>query len=344
MDDSKRILVLGAGWYGCHIALELHKAGHVVLVADKASEIFSGAASMNQQRLHQGVHYLRSGKTRKETLEGFRLFLEAYPQFSREVKLNTYAVPESQSILDFETCSSIMKQEAISFEQIEESGIHWGVQVDGEIVCSERLILHKLAKQFFESNLSGAIALESKHSYSDLDNLLREWDFVIDATYGGFFPWEDVIFEATLLGKLSNLDLPVGAITLIDGPFWSIYPTSTPGEYSVSHVALSPLFQNRSREEVERYVANLDPEFIQARLRKISEEISSYIPNFRNEIASIEKLFVTVKLKPIGASAGRQLSFHHNGRFLSIRQGKVDAIFKASQHVLNWIANEVTDS
>ena len=45
-----KIAIIGAGWYGCHLALVLKEEGHDVTVFEKNSEIFRGASGYNQFR------------------------------------------------------------------------------------------------------------------------------------------------------------------------------------------------------------------------------------------------------------------------------------------------------
>ena len=58
-----KICVIGAGWFGCHIATKLIDEGHSVKIFEKNKKIFSNASGNNQNRLHQGFHYPRSRKT-----------------------------------------------------------------------------------------------------------------------------------------------------------------------------------------------------------------------------------------------------------------------------------------
>ena len=59
-----RIKIVGAGWYGCHLALTLQRYGNEIVLVDKVG-VFAGASRANQSRLHQGWHYPRSSVTRK---------------------------------------------------------------------------------------------------------------------------------------------------------------------------------------------------------------------------------------------------------------------------------------
>jgi L-2-hydroxyglutarate oxidase LhgO len=60
----KKIAVIGAGWFGCHIAYQLIKKNYSVKIYEERNDIFCGASGNNQNRLHLGFHYPRSLITR----------------------------------------------------------------------------------------------------------------------------------------------------------------------------------------------------------------------------------------------------------------------------------------
>ena len=64
---NKKFLVIGAGWYGCHIALYLKNCGHDIKIFEKNKDIFLGSSGYNQFRLHTWYHYPRSSDTINET-------------------------------------------------------------------------------------------------------------------------------------------------------------------------------------------------------------------------------------------------------------------------------------
>src|SRR6185437_1524824 len=97
---SLRIGIIGAGWYGCHIALSLKALGFDVSVFERNNDILSEASGNNQFRLHQGFHYPRHHATRVQSRDGFMRFIERYPRLSREVPENIYAVPKEDSLID----------------------------------------------------------------------------------------------------------------------------------------------------------------------------------------------------------------------------------------------------
>ena len=68
-----KVVVIGAGIYGCHLALNLHESGHNVILFEKNNEYLSEASGKNQYRLHMGFHYARNYKTRNGNQESWAI-------------------------------------------------------------------------------------------------------------------------------------------------------------------------------------------------------------------------------------------------------------------------------
>ena len=74
----KKICIVGAGLFGCTIALVLSKAGYFVDLYEKNPDIMSETSLKNQQRFHLGYHYPRSSKTISEIKSSFNIFTKFY--------------------------------------------------------------------------------------------------------------------------------------------------------------------------------------------------------------------------------------------------------------------------
>lgn len=89
---TKKIAIIGAGWYGVHLALSLKARGYTVEIFEKKSDIFMGVSGTFGIRLHQGPHYPRSPETRKSCRETFQQFVNTYPELAIEQDIAVYGL------------------------------------------------------------------------------------------------------------------------------------------------------------------------------------------------------------------------------------------------------------
>lgn len=189
---SLRLAVVGAGWYGCHIALSLRSPGSAVTVFEAASQPLNAASGNNQFRLHEGFHYQRHFGTRLQSRDGYHRFLERYEHLTRSVDENVYAVPHVDSLIDFITYRLIMTATGIEFREIDKCSVEI-VGVEGLILTAERVILLERAREYFSSQLGDDLVLNSRVTCIEQDESgLRvegePFDYMIDATWGHLSP------------------------------------------------------------------------------------------------------------------------------------------------------------
>jgi hypothetical protein len=89
--EPPSVAIIGAGWYGCHIAKALKARGAKVTVFEQGPDLFVGSSAKNQFRLHLGFHYPRSYPTRMQIKTSFDRFQVEYPEFFIDVDTNVYA-------------------------------------------------------------------------------------------------------------------------------------------------------------------------------------------------------------------------------------------------------------
>ena len=156
-----RIAVIGAGWYGCHIARHLIKAGHSVVIFERDG-IFSGASGNNQDRVHLGFHYPRSAKTRDEIQACYIQFIREYPTLP--VTDNLYAIATDRSLIDYRTYLTICKGSGMGLGYTEVDPSQFGLRgVEGAIRTTERVVDTAAVKRQFEEELEDFIRYEKEN-------------------------------------------------------------------------------------------------------------------------------------------------------------------------------------
>ncbi|TFB10147.1 NAD(P)/FAD-dependent oxidoreductase [Candidatus Marinimicrobia bacterium MT.SAG.2] len=317
------IAIVGAGWYGLYMAYVLQKQGIPYIVYEKSDRIFNGESFRNQNRLHQGFHYPRSYETRMQSIRGFKKFLEVFGSVTTEVKENIYAVPYD-SIIDFRTCLQIFEASELEFETIKHESLPDDI-FEGAIRVDERFIDPLLARDYFRS-LNLSIQFDSEISVVDekvlLDGLKIDFDLLFDCTYGTLMK-DDTYFERFFLTHVIKLDdsLMFDALTVIDGPFFSIYPF-TSSLHTLTHVKFGIINdENVPSEPGKNFEATIS-------------DAEQYLPGISNKIETIDS-FTSRKYLPISGSAYRGTSIRkHNNKFYSVLGGKIDTIFEIDDLLL----------
>jgi hypothetical protein len=329
------IHVIGTGWYGCHIIDKLIHNKFDYICWERNREIFKESSSKNQNRLHLGFHYPRNSSTRKQSRDGFSKFIEHYPTLSKKLDDNIYFVAKD-SIIDFETYKSIYLQENYTFEEVKiVDNIH---NVEGGIDTDERLILHDTSKAFWETK-SFNIALNEKVSLvegkllSQCGNrVCNSGDIILDCTYGGLIDDDNYFTEYFISFVVHLNDFLYGALTFMDGPFFSIFPyENSKGEklYTLTHVKYcilkSKIIDNNSINEIFSHV-----------IADCSHFIADHIVGIK-----LVDYFISKKTKPFSNSDSRAVEVSFFNNVISVRSGKIDAIFYAEEKVKNVLDNIV---
>jgi hypothetical protein len=333
-----RMAIVGGGWYGCHIASTLQNLGFEVTLFEQHDRLLHEASGNNQFRLHLGFHYARHYGTRMQSRDGFSRFIERYPGLSREVEENIYAVSRDDSLLDFPTYRLIMTSSGIDFIETDGCSVPMA-NVDGMLRTRERILLIEEARQYFKRRLDPHLHLGCRIASVEetVEHVIvdgQKYDLLIDATWGHFsHPSINVFYEPTLLLYYETTE-KYPAITLVDGPLCSVYPTEDPHMYTLSSVPHTPLGRSDSAHGARIIRDAVDTNLVNARVAAMEEQISKYLPDFRDSFRFLGPQ-LSMKTKPIGNYDDRSCSVVKNGRVISVMSGKIDTVFFAVERILS---------
>ena len=317
-----KILIIGAGWYGCHCASVLLDMNIDAKICDLTNEFFTGSSSKNQNRLHLGFHYPRSYSTREECMIGYDLFMKKYSFLTQEIKKNYYCI-DQQSIIDFETYKCIYDD----FEVVKELDLDLDIdytQFQGIIKVKERYIDFQKARDYFRNKLGNLLIQnydENLLNISKLEYDKEQFDYIIDCTYSNInnMFYEDCI---SLIYESKCNDF---AITVMDGPFWSFYPYDPKNNlYTLTDVNYTPFKE-------------LDIEFIKTNML---DKILKYIKDF-DKCFEYKGYFTSRKSKFINKSDDRSLIWHKKDNIISFSGGKITGIF-AMEDIVKKIFQNLT--
>jgi hypothetical protein len=328
--DTK-VLVIGAGWYGCHIASLLIKNNFSIAMIDKNDTIGEGSSSHNQNRLHLGYHYPRSYKTRTECKQGYTNMIERYENILSHCK--SFYIISKHSLIDFNTYCAIFKHDNYDLRFVDVSDIYPikinTSMIDGKVIMvDEMYINHNKMKSHFNNLLSSHIIKMSDFQ----ENIKYQYRYVIDCTYGQLIDDYECKKEhcISFVYKLLDPHILPFSITVMDGPFFSIHPYDTKNRlYTLTHV----------HHGVIKYLSDFDKDEI---LVHILEDVKKYIFNF-DECFEYYGFFVAYKAKKLNDfSADRSIIYKQNHNLHSFVGGKITGIFEAENIVNDIIISQKT--
>jgi hypothetical protein len=322
-----KIRILGAGAYGCHLAVALGEDNDVV-IHEIADRIFAGATGNIPARLHAGQHYPRSGLTRAACRLHYAEFMEHYGDFTHGVATNIYAIAEYDSLVDFSTYRQILKPEIelITVERPAELGLQ---HVEGAILTGERHVLADKLREHFEGLLVGKIEFGREPGRVDDP----DWDLTIDCTSCANDGLNVDRYEACLTLLLEG---PADrAITIMDGPFGSLYPWDEErGLSSLTSAKWTPMVLLPTWGEARDFLDSvMASDLVAINSRNMLSQMAHYYPRIRDEYRVVDHR-LSIRAMPRSAADARLVDVVRVGdRAIRIRAGKLDAIFHAEREV-----------
>lgn len=322
-----RIRILGAGWYGCHIGRSLLASGHHVEIHEIRDHIFAGASGSIPARLHLGFHYPRSRMTRAACQEHQAAFMEEYGFLTAGVPINIYAIADRDSYVDFDQYCRTLQGE-VPFIEIQNPGEFGLTGVEGAVLTGERHIVTSRARHFFQHQLDGHVRLDcppEKFARAD-------FDMTIDCTFGSNSAAGVDRYEPCVVALLKA---PTDrAITIMDGPFGSLYPwDEAEGLCSLSSAKWSPFRKDiRTYREARKYLDALQPHEIQDRVIAMIDDFARFYPAVRNY--QVDREMLSIRAMPRSGADTRLVDIqrpHEN--LILVRAGKIDAIIHAERAI-----------
>lgn len=333
-NNQKKILIIGAGWYGCHIAKSLIEKKQSVTVFEKSSGVFGGASFNNQNRLHQGYHYPRCSKTREQSSRGFHIFKKKYPMLTQRLDYNIYAISNIESLIDYETYKAIMKSQGLKFEDITDASPVELRNVAGLLDCEEEYICPYKSADYFDNVLKGRINFDKEVSAKDVQVLKEQYDYVVDCTWGGILSFEKDLYYELCLYYIVKSEIFINmAITLMDGELFSIFPH---GEDKFTLTGVGTIVRGTYSEVSEANKAIVQLRREAEDIRSIDENLMNlvltYYPNFLDHF-KFERAVVSMKTKFKSQTDSRYVKIYREDNYIGVLSGKIDTIFDAESMV-----------
>lgn len=324
-----RVRILGGGWYGCHLASVLLNIGVDVELHEVAGHLFAGASGGNPARLHLGFHYPRSRVTRAMCQETHRRFMTLYGDLTRTVPCNVYAVAAGESLVDFGTYKQVLRGEVefVELERPHELGLR---NVEGAVLTGERHVVIREARAYFTEKLRDVCRFGVSAS-DQVDG--RGFDWTIDCTFCARDSENVERYEPCVTGLLSG---PTDrAVTIMDGPFPSVYPwDEAAGISSLTSAKFTPFGRCASWEQAAALLREISAGEVAARVDAMVDQLAHYYPAAR-DLYRVEDAKLTIRAQPHSGAAARFVDVVRvSPSVLRVRAGKIDAILHAEDLIV----------
>lgn len=337
MSNIKKIAIIGAGWYGCHLANYLKKNRIFVKIFEKNSDIFMGSSGYNQYRFHKGFHYPRSKSTIQDIKINSKKFLKLYKNFIKFPNNNYYSIAKKKSLIDFDTYKDILKINKIKFTKCKKLNFVNYDTIEGVIKCPEGVILNDKLKRYFKKILKENIVYNTQ--IKNIQNLKKNYDLVIDCSnntcknnFGNkarYYLTISFIFKSR-----NNKNLP--SLTIMDGKLPSLYEYSDKKNfYTLTHSKHTHIKKFNKFIDLIKFKNAFSKKKIVYLKKKSVSSISSFYKNFESKF-SYKGHFFSYKILPIDSSDKRETFYYNKDNYISIFSPKIANIFNAEK-VINKI-------
>jgi glycine/D-amino acid oxidase-like deaminating enzyme len=288
-------IVVGGGFYGARLALLLRDRGARVLLVERESMLLARASLLNQARVHNGYHYPRSILTSLRSRMNYERFLAEYADCVDQTFEHFYAIARPMSKVTAsqfaEFCRRIGAPAALAPKKIR--ALFDSSRIDAVFTVQECAFdAVKLRARMEEalatrgvivsvaSEATGCV-MRGDHAHVTIRRGDETWTarapLVINSTYSrlnhllgdsgaALVPVKHELTELALVEPPP--ELKDAAVTVMDGPFFSLMPYPSLGLYTLSHVRYTPHYS--WNEGVPRSTPALNAAVAEARRRAAS--------------------------------------------------------------------------
>jgi glycine/D-amino acid oxidase-like deaminating enzyme len=348
-------VVIGGGFYGCMVARHLKSQGYAksVRILEREPQLMSRSSRWNQARVHQGYHYPRAPTTALRSRMLAAQFISHFPEAIRSDFQSVYGVAAQRSFVtprQFKRfCQRIGAPLSPAPQHV--TSLFKPGTLDALYVVQEAafdantlalLMVQALQDLDVEIQTSSRVSgLEYRDGYAAVEvetgNSTEELKarrvyvctYGSDSITGNYQTPTGLKFELAEMAiikppaELSNL-----AITIVDGPFFSMMPFPAMNATSLSHVRHTPRMtstQSIDFQTMRRQIGSLESNY-----DRMIRSAARFVP-LMAECAPITSVFeVKCLLQKHEVTDSRPILFYRNSSdpyVTSIVGGKIDNVF-----------------
>ncbi len=260
MTERHDAIVIGAGFFGIAIALELSRMGWSrVMLVDREPGIMRRASYVNQARVHNGYHYPRCLTTAERSRANFEAFVRDYEDAVLDGTESVYAIARDSRVssVQFEAfCRAIgipCRPAPRRVRDLFDPTLIEDVFITRELAFDASRLAQRLMTELIDAGVTLRLGTEARVLQGDadgtdvaLDGVTHRADHVFNCTYADI-EFAGVALRSPVKKELTELvliapppELRGMAVTVMDGPFFSTMPFPAAGLHSLSHVRHTP--------------------------------------------------------------------------------------------------------
>jgi glycine/D-amino acid oxidase-like deaminating enzyme len=302
-------VVVGGGFYGARLALMLGELGKQVLLVEREPELLARASLRNQARVHNGYHYPRSILTSLRSRLNYARFVHDYAEcvdqsfphyyaigrrmskitagqfgeFCRRIGAPLSAAPDDvKTLFDADRIDSVFEVQECAFDAVK-----LRARMVSDLVEAGVDVTMNTAATRVSSRSDGAAVVTLVR---DGDEHKVDTDLVFNCTYSRLnrllvnsaaapIPMKHELTEMALVEPPA--ELAGAAVTVMDGPFFSLMPYPSRGLFTLSHVRYTPHCSWQDASDAPIYdgdslLANRASRFVH-----MTRDATRYLPSMR---------------------------------------------------------------
>jgi len=358
----RTIVIAGGGFFGCSIAMMLHRRGWHPIVVEEAKDLLTQASRVNQARVHGGYHYPRSLMTAYRSRQNYEKFREHYRDAIVDQFTKVYAVGRLFSKVTANQFELFMKrvgaplvEAPATINKLFNSTLTEKTWIAQECAFDYTVLRDCLRKQMQNAGVEvrmgtivQKVAVVGSRLIAHLsDGSEVESAYLFNATYAGLnrlntasglpiIPLKHELAEMALVSMPAELDKI--SVTMMCGPFFSFMPFPSLGATTLSHVRYTPHTHWNENE----HTSATNPYQIFNSLEKHSHfemmvaDASRYIPLMRKAVYK-DSLWTIKTLLPLSEiDDGRPILFQRDTKIpflFHVMGGKIDNIFDVEHEI-----------
>ena len=304
--EVKSVAVVGAGVFGCSVALAIADAGYNVVLLERLPDILMGTSKNNTNRVHQGFHYPRDIQTATECRDNYRRFEAEFRETLLDDYHNIYCIAEKNSLTSKEEFVKFCDFIGLSYSVIDLNS--FSVKIDGcnfALSCSETIIDSDILRDILISRIKSnkniqllcnteVVTIKKSNNKYELSlqsktHSKQSFDAVINCSYANIntltaqlgYEVSDSQYEYTVV-PIIELDFPARAITIMDGPFITVFPHGKTKRFLLYHVDYSVISRDINKlldpDWLDPHKSPLSKIDCNEHFRTILKACSDYIP------------------------------------------------------------------